>query len=170
MEFENVVKSRHSIRRFQPKEIEEEKLQKILELTNLAPSAGNLQALEIFVVKDKTKKQLLAQAADQDFISEAPVVLVFCSNLPRSSKIYGKRGEQLYSLQDATIAATFAMLTMTDLGLATVWVGAFDDEEVLKVLGNPEGLVPIAILPVGYAAKKPYTTRRRKLEDLVHGI
>lgn len=122
-------------------------------------------------MKDQTKKQLLAQAAyGQNFIAEAPVVLVFCSHPSRSSSRYGDRGEKLYSLQDATIATTFAMLAATDLGLATCWIGAFNDKEVLKILGNPKGLVPVAILPIGYAAEKPYATSRRKLEDLVHEV
>lgn len=130
-----------------------------------------MQAYEIFLVRDLQKKSQLVDAAfEQDFIAEAPVVLVFCSNPSRSSPRYGGRGEKLYSLQDATIATTFAMLAAENLGLASCWVGAFDDKEVLKVLGNPKGLVPVAILPIGYPAEKPYATSRRKLEDLVHEI
>lgn len=171
MEFFEVVKRRHSVRSYQDKPVEEEKLEKILEAVNSAPSAGNLQSFSVFIIKDLKKRKELAEAAQgQDFIAEAPLVLVFCSNPSRSSRRYGKRGEQLYSLQDATIAATFAMLAITDLGLSTVWVGAFDEKEVLKILGNPEGLIPIAILPIGYPAGKTYTTSRRKLEDLVHEV
>lgn len=81
MEFFEVLKKRHSIRVYQDKAVEEEKLTKLLEAANSAPSAGNKQAYEIFVVKDKIKKQMLAQAAhDQGFVAEAPIVLVFCSN------------------------------------------------------------------------------------------
>lgn len=171
MEFFEVLKKRHSIRVYQDKAVEEEKLTKLLEAANSAPSAGNKQAYEIFVVKDKIKKQMLAQAAhDQGFVAEAPIVLIFCSNPSLSSLKYGKRGEQLYSLQDATISASYAQLSATALGLATVWIGAFDDKEVLKVLGNSEGLTPVAILPIGYPAEKPYATSRRKLEDLVHEV
>lgn len=171
MEFFEVLKKRHSTRDYQDKPVEKEKLTKILEAANSAPSAGDLQAYEIFVIKSLEKKKELAESAHgQDFIAEAPVVLVFCSDSSRSSRRYGKRGEQLYSLQDTTIAATFAMLAATDLSLSTVWVGSFDDEEVLKVLGNPEGLIPIAILPIGYPAGKTYATSRRKLEDLIHEI
>lgn len=171
MEFFEILKRRYSVRAYLDKPIEEDKLQKILESARSCPTAGNLQAYEIFVVKDKTKKQELANAAlGQDFIAEAPVVLVFCSNPSRSSLRYGSRGEKLYSLQDATIATTFAMLAATDLGLATCWIGAFDDREVYKVLRSPKGLIPVAILPVGYPAEKPYATSRRKLEDLVHEI
>jgi len=170
MEFFEVLKKRHSVRTYQDKPIEEEKLQKILEAARSCPTAGNLQSYEIFLVRDPSKKKELADAAfGQDFIAEAFVALVFCSNSSRSSR-YGKRGEQLYSIQDATIATSFAMLAAAALDLASCWVGAFDDREVLKVLGNPKGLVPVAILPIGYTAEKPYATSRRKLEDLVHEV
>lgn len=170
MEFEKVVKNRHSIRAFQPKKIEEEKIKKILELTNLAPSAGNLQAYEVFLVKDSKKKEFLANAAlGQDFIAEAPIVFVFCANPARSAWKYGSRGRDLYSIQDATIACTFAMLAATSLGLGCCWVGAFNEEEVKRVLGIKD-LKPVAILPIGYPAEKPYITGRRDLKDLVHEI
>lgn len=170
MEFERVVKNRHSIRVFQPKEVEEEKIKKILELTNLAPSAGNLQGYEIFLVKDEKKKIALADAAlGQDFIAEAPIVPVFCANPARSASRYGSRGRDLYSIQDATIACSFAMLAATSLGLSSCWVGAFDEEEVKRVL-DIKHLKPVAILPIGYPAEKPYATGRRSLKDLVHEI
>jgi nitroreductase len=169
MEFFDVVDKRHSIRAYKDKEVEEEKLRKILETANKAPSAGNLQAYEIFVVKDQNKRKALAEAAfSQDFIVDAPVVLVFCSNPTRSSW-KGKRGG-LYSLQDATIAACYAQLAVTALGLSSCWVGAFSEEEVLKILGSPKGLVPICIMPIGYAAEEPEITGRRSLKDIVHEV
>lgn len=171
MEFEELIKVRRSIRAFQPIPVEDEKLRKILIAANLAPSAGNLQAYEIYVVKDQKVKARLARAAfDQEFISEAPIVLVFCANPLRSSIRYGRRGEELYSVQDATIATTFAMLMATNLGLGNVWVGAFDDEEVRRVLKLPKFLRPIAILPIGYPAERPEFVGRRSLEDIVHYI
>jgi nitroreductase len=169
MEFFEVVRKRHSIRAYQNKSIEEEKLQKILETVNSAPSGGNLQAYEIFLIKDDYKKKALAEASlNQKFIVDAPVVLVFCSNPSRFR--YGKRGKKLYSLQDATIAASYAQLVATALGLSTVWIGAFVEKEVLKVLGSPESLIPVAIIPIGYPAEEPQKTGRRKLKDVVHEV
>ncbi|MEM5869649.1 MAG: nitroreductase family protein [Candidatus Aenigmatarchaeota archaeon] len=171
MEFFDVLKKRHSVRAFSPRPIEESKIKQILEAVNSSPSAGNLQAYEIFLVQDEKKKRELALASfAQSFIAEAPVVLVFCANPERSGKKYGKRGRSLYSIQDATIAAAYAQLAATALGLASCWVGAFDDEEVLKVLGKPEGLQPVAIIPIGYPAEEPIPTERRKLDDLVHKL
>jgi nitroreductase len=62
------------------------------------------------------------------------------------------------------------MLAATAQGLATVWVGAFDDDEVRRILGAPRGIRPVAILPVGYAAEKPEAPERRSLDDLVHWL
>jgi nitroreductase len=136
-----------------------------------APSAGDLQAYDIFVVRNKKKKYALAKAAGgQSFVSEAPVVLVFCSVPARSSWKYGSRGEQLYAIQDATIAAAYAQLAATALGLGCVWVGAFDEREVHEVLGQKAGLRAIVIMPIGYPAEKGEETPRRRLEELVHLI
>lgn len=171
MEFFEVIKKRHSIRAFQSTPVEEEKLQQILEATNLAPSAGNLQAYEIYVATNETLRMELARAAyDQKFIAEAPVVLVFFTHPALSAPKYGNRGIKLYSLQDATIACTIAMLAATSLGLASVWVGSFQDEEVQRIINAPREQTPVAILPIGYAAKEPSIRPRRRLSDLVHEV
>lgn len=166
MNFFEVVEKRLSIRAFATEPVEPEKLQQILETANRAPSAGNLQGYEIFVVKDAETRAALAKAAlEQGFIAEAPVVLVFCTNAARSAQKYGRRGETLYTIQDATIACTFAMLAVTAVNLSSVWVGAFNTEAVQEIIGAPSGIVPI-----GYAAGEPRLTPRRKLADIVHTI
>ena len=171
MNFFDLIRSRHSIRAFRKDPVESEKLDKILEAINSAPSAGNLQAYEVYLVTDQSHKTALARAAlDQEFIAAAPVVLIFCQHAARSSRKYKKRGERLYSLQDATIACTFGMLAITELGLGTVWVGAFNDQEVSQVLQLPECLQPVAMLPIGHPAESPELTTRRHLTDLVHRI
>lgn len=171
MNFFDVVEQRHSIRAFTSEPIKPERLQQILAAANRAPSAGNLQGFEIFVVQDAAKKAALAEAAlSQEFIAEAAVVLVFCTHAARSAQKYGRRGETLYTIQDATIACTFAMLTATAVNLASVWVGAFHTEAVQEIIDAPAGIVPAAILPIGYAAGQPRFTSRRELSDIVHNI
>ncbi len=169
MDFFKIVEERHSMRAFASKAVEEEKLNRILEIVNRAPSAGNLQGYEIFVVRQAEQKQALVEAAyDQQFIAEAPVVLIFCANPSRSAVRYRERGESLYSVQDATIACTYAMLAATALGLSSVWVGAFDEQAVRQAVDIPADLVPVAMLPIGYAGKSPRRTSRRPLQDIVH--
>ncbi|KPL10572.1 hypothetical protein AMJ71_02700 [candidate division TA06 bacterium SM1_40] len=171
MEFYDVVKDRHSVRVFTARPIEEERIERILEAANAAPSAGDLQAYEIFVLRDKTMLASLAKAAyGQAFIARAQLALVFCTNARRSTVKYGARGERLYAIQDASIAATFAMLAIAAEGLATTWIGAFDDDRVAEVIGNPPGLVPVAIIPIGYPGEDPLPTPRRPLSDIVHEL
>jgi len=169
MEFYDVLNARHSVRAYLDKSVEPAKLKRILEAANSAPSGGNLQAYELFVVRDAEKKRALVEAArGQAFIAEAPIVLVFCA-APERSRHYGKRGETLYALQDATIAAAYAWLAAVDEGLGAVWVGAFDDDSVISAIGA-KGLVPCAIMPIGYAAEKPEVSERRVLSELVHEL
>ena len=171
MEFFDVVQSRHSIRAFKPQPIEPEKLHAILDAANRAPSAGNLQGYEIFAVTNHDVLQVLRLASwDQEFISQAVVALVFCANPARLSVKYGHRGESLYCVQDATIACAYAQLAATALGLASVWVGAFDEASVRAAIHIGEDLLPVAILPIGYPGKEPKIRPRRELNDLVKWV
>ncbi|MGZ3747252.1 MAG: nitroreductase family protein [Pseudobdellovibrionaceae bacterium] len=166
MEFQEVIHKRHSIRRFEPKDIEPEKLQSLLSIINSAPSAGNLQAYEIVVIKEKPHIEVIAKAAmGQEFIATAPLILIFCANTEKAAGKYGHRGESLFSIQDATIAATYAQLAAVELGLATTWVGAFNEKLIRDIVG---GLKPICILPVGYPAEHPEPHSRRPLNDIAH--
>jgi nitroreductase len=169
MDFFKVVRERRSIRAFKGKPIEEDKLQRLLDAMNRAPSAGNLQAYEVYVVRDaQLRAALMKAAADQEFLAQAPVVLVFCAHGARAEARYNRRGVELYSVQDATIACTHAMLAATALGLSTVWVGKFEEQAVAEVVGAPAGHRPVAVLPIGYAAESPKAQTRRNLDDLVH--
>jgi nitroreductase len=169
MEFFEVIKNRRSMRKYANTPVEEGKLQEILEAINRAPSAGNLQAYEVYIVRKSEQRQALSKAAlDQEFLAEAPLVLIFCANPMRSVERYAERGMELYCIQDATIACTFAMLAAKALGLDTVWIGAFNEQAVSEILLLPEILRPIAMLPIGYAGKTPNPRPRRSLKDLIH--
>lgn len=171
MQFFDVLKARHSIRAFQSRAVEEEKLQAILNAVNGAPSAGNLQSYEVYLARGAEGAAALAGATfHQDFVGQTQVVLVFCTNAARCAAQYAERGAQMYSMQDATIACTFAMLAATALDLANVWIGAFDPEAVRQVIGAPPEHVPVALLPIGYPDQQPELTTRRPLADLVHEI
>ncbi len=171
MEFFDVLEARHSIRAYEARPVEPEKLQCILEAVRRAPSAGNLQAYEIYLVRDEHRRVTLAAAAgDQEFLIQAPLSLVFCAHASLSAVRYGERGVQLYCIQDATIACTYAMLAAAALGLSTVWVGAFNAEDVRTVIGAPEEHRPVAILPMGYPAETPRIRARRSLSEIVHPV
>ena len=168
-DFFETVRHRHSVRLYQSDmPVEEEKLHAVLETACAAPSAGDLQAYKIIVVSSEEERQKLAQAAgDQPFLSQAPVTLVFCADPARSGGKYGERGEKLYALQDATIAASYAQLAIVAAGMASTWVGYFDNGEVADLLELEPGLEPVAMLAVGYPAELPEATPRRPLNDVV---
>ena len=168
MEFFEVVKQRHCIRAFDSKALEPVEVQEILKAASAAPSAGNLQAYEIYLVRKASLLAALAGAAGkQECVASAPLALVFCAHPARSAPRYGDRGKRLYALQDATIACTFAMLAATALGLGSVWVGAFEDAAVHRILKAKEDWRPVALLPIGYPAESPAPTPRRALGELV---
>lgn len=169
MDYFELIKKRASIRSYEKREVEEEKVRKLLEAANSAPSAGNLQGYKIIVVKGKQTRKNLAKAAyGQSFVHQAPLDLVFLQDQKRPGMKYGQRGRKLYSLQDATIAATFAHLASFELGLGSCWVGAFDEMVVKEVLGTD--LRPVAIIAVGYPKKIGTATKRRSLDDLIEWL
>lgn len=167
MDFFELTRVRRSIRVYQPRPVEEGKLAQILEAANRAPSAGNLQAYGIVVVRDADTRRALSRAAlNQDFLAQAPVVLAFLAHPQTSAARYKSRGVELYAVQDATIACAYAQLAATALGLGSVWVGAFNDEAVKGVLKLKEDRRPVALLPIGHPAETPAPTSRRPLNEL----
>jgi nitroreductase len=181
MDFFEAISRRFSVRSYRRAPVEEAALQAILEAANSAPSAGNLQAYEIVVVRDPRQRRRLAKARLEKrlkkwlkrwlrkrFIAQAPVALVFVANPDRNRAKYGARGAELYSLQDATIACAYAQLAATAAGLGSCWVGGFDKDIVRHIIGAPAEWQPIAILSIGVPAETAGPRKRRPLSDLVH--
>lgn len=167
MDYFETIRGRQSVRAYRSGAVEEDKLQAILEAARCAPSAGNFQSFEIYVVRKPEQIRALTDATfDQKFIAQAPVALVFCMNASRCEY----QPADYFALQDTSIAATQAMLAIHALGLATCWVGAFVPAKVAGVLGIPEGHQPVAVMGVGYAAETPERTSRRPLQDVVHEV
>ena len=168
MDFYDVIDRRRSVRVFQDKKVEAATLKKILDFVSFAPSAGNLQAYKITVIRDQALKEgLMSAAFDQDSIIRAPVVLIFSADEKRSEVKYGERGLEFYSLQDATIAAAYCQLVATAEGLGSVWVGGFDVLEVSRLINAESYEVPVAIIPLGYPAESPPRNKRRNLKEIV---
>jgi len=165
MEFTQLLQARHSIRKFRGDAVPQELVEKILEAVRSAPSAGNFQAYEIYLVSGAKRMQALADASfNHGWIAQAPMALVICTNAARCEY----DGKEHWALQDASIAATLAHLAIVDLGLATCWVGAFPPAKVGEVLGVADGHIPMAVLPFGYADELPEPSNRRTLTEFVH--
>lgn len=168
-DFFETVRHRHSVRIYQQDmPVDDARLHAILEMACAAPSAGDLQAYRIVVVRDPGERRALAVAADhQGFIAEAPVCLVFCADPQRSAGEFGERGERLYALQDTTIAAAYAQLAIVAAGMGSAWIGYFDEQAVREQLGLDAALQPVALMTVGYPAELPVPTPRRRLAEVV---
>lgn len=169
MDVLKAVKGRRSIRAFKSDDVSPEIVEKLLNAASWAPSAGNIQPWEFIVVRKPEIKSALAEAAlNQASIEEAPVVIVVCANESRSAQRYGDRGKTLYCLQDTAAATQNILLTAYSLGLGTCWIGAFTEEEARKILRIPEGIRPVAIVPIGYPAEAPLPRNRRPIDQTVH--
>jgi len=167
-DFFQTVRHRHSVRRYQADvDIEPEALHGVLEMALAGPSAGDLQAYHLVVVRDETVRAKLTELCGEDFLTEAPVNMVVCADPERSAERFGERGRSLFAVQDATIAATFIQLAAVGEGLGSAWAGGFDEVAVRDTLDLPAGLQPVAILALGYPAEIPEPTPRRKLKDVV---
>lgn len=169
MDIFEAIEGRRSIRAFMNVEISAEVVEKLIEAARWAPSAGNIQPWEFIIVrKAELKKQLARAALDQSFISKAPAVIVVCADEYRSSQGYGARGSTLYCLQDTAAAVQNIHLAAYSLGLGTCWIGAFREEEVKRIIRIPDGVRPVALIPVGYAAESPSPRRRRQTSQIIH--
>lgn len=169
MDVFDAIRGRRSVRTFKPDPIPEKDLEKILDAGRLAPSAGNCQPWEFVIVKDEEIKEKLVHAAlGQSFLSEAPVVVVVCANVPRTERRYGRRGAELYCIQDTAAAVQNINLAAYALGYGTCWVGAFDEEAAAKAIKVPPKVRPVAIIPIGRPGEKPRPTPRLHLDEVVH--
>jgi nitroreductase len=131
MDVFTAISQRHSVRAYKAKDVEEDKLKKVLEAAKRSPSASNRQDWKFIVVKNKENKKKLAKAAfNQSFIGEAPVVIVACGT--ESKSIMGC-GQPTHTV-DVSIACAFMILEAYELGLGTCWIGAFKEDEVKKIL------------------------------------
>jgi nitroreductase len=170
MDFWQVIKDRRSVRGFDPDaDVPAETVERILEAAIRAPSAGNRQPWHFYVVRDAGARQGLASAAHgQEFVAQAPLAIVVCADAEQSAGRYGKRGRELYCLQDTAAAIVHILLAAVALGLGGCWVGAFDERRASGVLGLPRRHRPVAILPIGLPVDQPLTrTPRQQLDSVV---
>lgn len=167
--FVQTVLKRQSIRKFTIQKVSDSIVNDILYLTNRAPSAGNLQAYKIYVVKNKELISKLAEASNGQYAVQSSQQLFVFVALPEVSAIkYKDRGRKLYALQDATIAAAYSQLIIQNFNLYSVWIGSFSPVKVSALLKLNKNELPVAIIPFGYAGeKKPSISPRKPLNKLV---
>lgn len=149
MDFLELAKNRYSCRSFMEKEVEQEKLDLILEAARVAPTACNLQPQRILVLTDKAELEKLSQCTR--FGWNAPLVLIICYDKNISWKRKYDSGDE--GIVDASIITTHMMFEVASLGLGTTWVGAFNPHKVREVYNVPDNYEIVSILPIGYPSK-----------------
>jgi len=171
MEFGKVLEARRSVRHFNNKlAVADDDITALLRAATVAPSAGNIQPWRLTVVKSPEAKQRLSEAMHQRWVDSAPVAIVVSVDPRPCAARYGERGEMLYALQDTAAAATNILLAAVDMGLASCWIGAFDEKAVAAACGIASPITPVAVLPIGYSAESSARPARRPLAEVANWI
>ena len=159
MSLVDVVLNRRSIRRYEPKEIPRDVLDKILEAGRQAPSAANKQAWHFIVLTDSEIKKELSKGMFNRFIKDAPITVVGCAH---KDLIASK-----WSIVSTTIALQNMVVAAWAMGIGSCWVGDFSEEKVKKLLNIPESWNIVALVSFGYPAEKPQPRKKKTIEKIV---
>jgi len=173
----DIIRERRSVREYESRPIEEDKLKLILEAARLAPSASNSQPWKFYVVRDKDKIKALAEKMPlgthliiNSFIAQAPAVVVATAGpIDLLHKVASYVVNKRWYYIDVAIALEHMVLTAWELGIGSCWVGWFDEKKVKKLLDIPGNEEVIDILTLGYPKDKkpPFAKHRKKLEEIV---
>lgn len=161
MHFLNLAKSRYSVRSYNEKKVESEKLNRILEAAHVAPTAANLQPVRLLVVQEENALTKIGKAAN---IYGAPLAIIVCSD----HSVAWKRpfdNKQTTDI-DASIVTDHMMLEATELGLGTVWVCYFKPDVIKQEFNLPDTLEPINILAIGYSDEQPASPKRHATQRI----
>ena len=154
----DAIRTRKSVRKYLDKAVEEDKLLAILEAGRLAPSASNRQEWRFIIVKDREVRRQIGEAAnEQSFVGEAPVVIVACAVTDGHVMSCG----QLCYPIDVAIALDHISLAAVELGLGTCWIGVFNEGKVKEILGIPEEVRVVELMPIGYPVDPSKIEKRR---------
>ncbi len=167
MEFSKLIKIRQSVRKYQAKAVEKEKLQQLIEAVRLAPSASNSQPWKLILVdeaelKDKVARATFSKAVSfNKFAPQAPVIAILTIEKPKLiSQIGGRIKNREFPLIDIGIAAENFCLQAAELGLGTCILGWFDEKRIKKLLNIPRKTRIGLLITLGYA-EEGYKLRKK---------
>jgi nitroreductase len=164
MEFSDLIRYRCSVRAYKSDPVEEEKLQRILEAANLAPTAANRQSFQLIIIHTMGKEDALRKVYPQPWFTQAPLVICACG-LPRENWV--RSDHKNYNDVDVAIVMDHLILAAANEKLGTCWIGAFNPTELRKLLHLPDDVEPIALTPLGYPNDQPRQKKRKKLSELI---
>ncbi len=159
----SVIAQRKSVRHYTSQPVSEKQFELLLRAAMAAPSAKNIQAWEFIVVTDRSKLDTMGNSlVHAKMLLQAPAAIVVCSDV---SKFPAE--SELNWISDCAAATENILLAAEAIGLAAVWTASFPYPEriavVREAVGNMPGeIVPLAVIPVGYAA------REEKIKDKWH--
>lgn len=166
MDVENAILARRSVRSYKDKDVEQKKLEKIMDVVKTAPSANNRQDWKFVIVRDEeTKEKIYGAAHRQNFVREAPVVIAGITTDPDDIMSC----EIPAGIVDLSIALDHLTLKAAEEGLGTCWIGAFNQEEAKEILKIPEEYEIVALMPIGYPKRplKKEKKNRKNLEEVI---
>jgi len=169
VDFSEVIRTRRSVRAFKRDPVPEDVMSKVLDAARIAPSGSNRQPWRFILVTDEVLKQKMISACNnQEFIAQAPVIVVACGQRLRLNR-GGYMGE-MSTLLDVAIAFTHLVLAARAEGLGTCWIGAFSNDEIKKLLQIPNEYEVVAATPLGFPENEnafSETTERKTLDEIV---
>ena len=165
MQFLELAAKRASIRAYEDRSIPTELVNQVLEAGRLAPSACNRQPWHFIVLTKAENRKRVGEAYSREWFWSAPVIIVVCVD---KSKAWTRKDGASYAWVDTAIAVDHMTLCATDLGLATCWIGAFQDDKLREVLQLPAGIEAVAMLPLGFPKEAGRSKDRLPLEQIVH--
>ncbi len=167
METLECIESRRSCRLYLDIPVEFEKIGNVLNAGRVAPSSGNLQDWRFVLVTEESLRKQLAEACQKQYwMEKAPVHIVVCSTPEKEKTMYGKRGEELYTIQNASNAGMSMLLAAHDQGLGACWVGAFEEGMVRRALQMPDSARPVAVITLGYSDEEPARTPKLAIDNV----
>ncbi len=165
MNFLDLVKKRYSVRSYEERQIENEKMEYIMECVRLAPSAVNFQPWHFYVVTDSERLDALKSTYKREWIQSAPCIIVACANHEESW--HRRSDNKNHADIDLAIAIEHLCLAAAEQGLGTCWVCNFDAALCHEVMAMPENVEPIALIPIGYTPDAEVPGKKRKtIEDI----
>ena len=170
MTFMELAKARYSERYFDPRPVEQEKIDQILEAGRIVPTACNYQPQRIYVIRSE---EALKKARGMRISHyNAPLMLLVCYDRNAAWCNPADRKYDNYNSgeQDATIAATTMMYAAQELGVHSVWLRGFDSVTVAETFDLPEHIVPVMMFAMGYPSEqsKPHAWHflRKPIDEL----
>ncbi len=163
MELYEAIKSRYSARKYEDKPVEDEKLIRVLDAGRLAPSGNNTQPWKFIVVRDGELRAGLAEASEQPWIKNAPVIIAVVMTDPERVMLCDVQAGPV----NCSIAIDHMSLAAVAEGLGSCWIGHFDQDTARTLLAVPDSLKIVELLTLGYPKDCLGSKKRKPLDEIV---